>query len=410
MKIKLLFILSCLFCSTIVFAQNKKRYIYAPKFKNISRTSISPEKQLSDLIPESVQKEIYRIDILLPIHLDLLPQSVQHTSRWPQNSMASMNFYEGVLMAIDSLEKNEDMYYDIYIHDIANNKLDSLLKTNVLDSTDIIIAGVHSSELQLLSDYSLEKKINTFSVFSPADGNVKNNPFFFIFQPTLMTHLEKMFEYTDDNFKRYPTTLLFRETPGDEIAFTFLKSKISRRHNEIKISEDKIDMDVLRNKLVKNERNLVYTTFISPESTTNILSQLASLDEEYEVYLIGLPSWKSLPILTNGTLPKHIHVIIPYAFQYDNDDSLRIHVRNFHAKFQRGYPTEYTYRGYESLLWITDMLKNHGQYFNNKLEDTHPLSTEFTYKLETDDDEIKYFENKKIYFLKYNDSKLQLID
>lgn len=410
MKIKLFLILSCLFCSTVVLAQNKKRYIYAPRLKNITRANNSPEKQLSSLIPETVQKEIYRIDILLPIHLNLLPQTIQHAQKWPQNSLASLNFYEGVMMAIDSLEKNEDMYYDIYIHDIANNKLDSLLNSNALDSTDVIIAGVNSSELQILSDYSLEKKINTFSVFSPADGNVKNNPFFFIFQPTLMTHLEKMYEYTDENFRRYPTTLLFRETPGDEIAFTFLKSKISRRHNEIKISEDKIDIEVLEKKLVQNERNLVYTTFISPESTTHILSQLATIDEDYELYIIGLPSWKSLPILTNGTLPKHIHIIIPYAFQYDNDDQLRMEVRNFHAKFQRGYPTEYTYRGYESLLWISDMLKNHGQYFNNNLEDTHPLSTEFTYKLEMEEDEIKYFENKKIYFLKYNDSKLQLID
>jgi len=408
MKLRYTLLLVFLLTTTFSYSQNRKRYIYTPKSeKNSSNKNIGTK--LSDMVPASEKKEIYRIDILLPIHLDLLPHTIQHVKSWPQSALAGMNFYEGVLMAVDSLEKNEDIYYDIYIHDIASIDLDSLLKTEDLKSSDVVIAGVQSQQLEVVSQFALDNKINTFSVFSPAEGSVRNNPFFFLFQPTLSTHLSHAIDYAETQFGRYPTTVLYRETSGDEIAFTMLKSSLRRRYKEYKIHEDAINIEELKSKLVKKERNLIYTTFISPESAQNILTQLAELPAEYEILVIGLPSWKSLNILTNNTLPEHITVILPYAFQYDTDESLKLFVHNQYNKYQRGFPTEFTFRGYESVLWIAQQLQENGIYFNQNTDIKHTVSTDFHYKLSMDNGQMKFFENKNIYLFKYNSGKFDII-
>lgn len=407
--LKAILILLCLGYSTVTLAQNRKRYIYTPKSENKSNNK-TKATDILELIPQSEKRDIYRIDILLPIHLGLLPQQIQHIKSWHEKSLGAMNFYEGVLMAVDSLEKQESMYYDIYIHDIATMNLDSLLQSEQLKKSDVVIAGVQSSQLDVLSSFALENQINTFSVFSPAEGQVKENPFFFLFQPTLTTHMTSLIQYAESQFSRYPTTILYREHPGDEIAFTLLKSQLRKKHNEYKIQEDQIDIEKLKNKLIKNERNLIYTTFISPESTTKILEQLAKIGPEYDIIVIGLPSWKTLSILNNGQLPENMTVYIPYAFKYEDDDALKKHILNSYAIYQRGYPTEFTYRGFESVMWIANMLETHGLYFNHKLQDQKVISTEFNYELAKDQQTPKFMENQKIYYFKFHKGKFDILN
>ena len=378
------------------------------EMKNQTKAESRSTPQLG--LPATEKKEIYRIDYLLSINLDNLPEKQQVVKNFSNNSVIGLNFYEGILLAIDSLEKRENMYYDIFVHDIGNNSLDELLQSGRLDSTDLIIGLVQPSEIAQVAKFAKSRKVNFISALSPFDGEVKDNPFMIIPQATINTHLGNIVKYADYNKSYMNTLVLYRDNQSDESAYRIIKNQVNKKSRELRIVGEKLDIDQVKQYLVKGQKNLIYTTFLSPQLAQNLLTQLNGIANDYEFEIIGMPTWKGLPILTDETLNKSISVYLSYPFRYDEEVDKRLYMRNRYSRFNRGIPSELVFRGFETTLWAADNLLQHGTIFNEHIGNSEAFSNIYKVNFKTVGNTPLYFENQNVYIYKYNDGTLSIIE
>ena len=86
------------------------------KVNTLNKYPIKPkvlEKQKAEKVkkkreieyPQSIAKERYRIDVLLPLYLDELVKEDKPTfkGKVPEKAQPGINFYEGVNLAVDTL-------------------------------------------------------------------------------------------------------------------------------------------------------------------------------------------------------------------------------------------------------------------------------------------------------------------
>lgn len=115
----------------------------------------------------------------------------------PRNILPGLDFYNGIMLAVDSLNK-ENQPLDIYFYDTksANEPIDIILdKAEVKDASLIIAAFNNRNEIKDIADFALQKKIPLISMTYPNDGGVISNPFFALVNPTLKTHIEAIYNY-----------------------------------------------------------------------------------------------------------------------------------------------------------------------------------------------------------------------
>ncbi len=388
--------------STSTFAQRKPKY---------QLETISNKPSLETTLPESSKKEIYRIDFLLPLYVDSLPNQLQVLKNIPTTSQTGVNIYEGILMAIDSLEKAGIMYYDIYVHDIGNTPVQTWIDKGVLDSTDIIVGALYSADIPLVANFAKERKINFVSMLSPSDGDIRENPYFIISQPPLNVHLKRMVSYAEFNKSYLNSVLISGHSKHDEEPLHYIKENVNRIVPNFALSSyEDINLDKLKNLLDNKQKNLIYTTALSPQDATILLDALSKLDEKYQLEIIGFPTWKGLPILTSGKLKSNITVYLSSPFRFDEEVEKRLRFRNQYEKFKRGLPTELVYRGYEITLWIADLLNQYGTVFNSQLAHHPAFCTDYKIEFKKEDKQDFYYENTQLYFYKYNESVLNIIE
>ena len=202
------------------------------------------KKKLEVKYPVTRRHPVYRIEVLSPMYLDELVKDdrVTFKSKIPEKAVAGLNFFEGVMIAADSL-KAAHINVDIYVHDItsAAEQPDTLVQKGLLDSADLIIGAVPSKDVAMLAAYAKRKQVNFISALSPADGGVHDNYFFTLLQPSLRSHCEWIGQ---DIAKKYPgrqVTLLCRTTqPADDNAAKYLMQDTAA-----KVSYQKVVCDTL---------------------------------------------------------------------------------------------------------------------------------------------------------------------
>ena len=87
-----------------------------------------------------------------------------------------VEYYEGFLMAVDSLKKS-GVSIDLYTYDSGNAKssLSPILNRKELKEMNIIFGPMHSSHIKPLADFARNNNINLVIPFSSKGSEVFNN-------------------------------------------------------------------------------------------------------------------------------------------------------------------------------------------------------------------------------------------
>src|SRR3954470_12395 len=122
-----------------------------------------------------------RIAVLAPLYLDSAFNNYDYklgNLNIPQYFLPGLEFYNGVMMCIDSLKK-EGVDLEVWIFDTKkkNQSTDSLAKEIESVSFSMIIASLSNlNEQKIFSDLSLRKNIPLISATYPNDAYVNANP------------------------------------------------------------------------------------------------------------------------------------------------------------------------------------------------------------------------------------------
>ncbi len=364
--------------------------------------------------PPTEKKDVYRVDVLLPLNLSKAVINGKPVSRkaMPESTAHSIDFYEGILIAGDSMAHN-NFKLKLYIHDITEpgNNVHFLIRLNKMRGTDLIIGLLQSQDIPDVANYARRNKINFLSALSPSDAGMKDNPYFVLVQPTLRTHVQKILEFADRKYKRNPKFLIYRDSSYADDAYNMVKEEFrkSKTFTELKCNSD-ADFEGFKSQFSTELVNVIYFTILDTRVAYSLLKKLSALGPEYRFEIFGMPSWKVIPDLNVQNAYPNLAIYYTTPFYYDTHSGRGVEFLKQYKAYEASEPGEFAFRGYELMYWMCNLLQEHGVIINDHFQDIS--STLFTrYDIApvwNEKNEFLYFENKKLHILRYENGSMSI--
>jgi len=366
------------------------------------------KKQVAPEYPETQKKPVYRVDVLLPLYLSTLVKDGKAVyKKPPEYTMGAINFYEGISIAAAAMNK-QHLKLEINIHDIteANEKPEILIKNKKLDSTDLILAYVQSNDIPELAAFAKKEKINFVSALSPADADTKDNPYFILLQSTLNTHLNQLVSFAAKEYARNPKFILYsKNSGGEKEAYQQIKTALETDKNtkEIDCSQFNFTPESFAKHFDSTKVNVLFVSTLDMAHTEKILNTLAAMPSSYRFEIFGMPSWKYLKGLTQSGAYMRLSIYYTTPFYYDPTTAPGKYVNTEYNLTYGGEPSEFVYRGYESMYWLCHLLEQYGTVFNTRIKDVSaaPFTRFEIRNTYAADNDFLYLENNKLYILHY---------
>jgi ABC-type branched-subunit amino acid transport system substrate-binding protein len=334
----------------------------------------------------------------------------------PKFLLPGLEFYNGVMMAIDSLNA-EGVNAEVLIYDSKQSEsaIQEILSKPELEGVSLIIASFNNrNEIKPLADFALSRKIALISETYPNDGGVTENPYFVLVNSTLRTHIDALYKY----LQRFHSTdhLIWIKRKGaleDMIQsfFTELQKKTPSLALRIKTVEmvDSLNQQTLLTSLDSNRNNVLICGSLNEPFGTAIVKTLAD-NKDYKGTVIGMPTWDGFKDLAKPEY-KGIEIIYSSPYHFPRTDKIAISISNkYRNKFQ-ARPSDQVFKGFESMYHFSKLLIKHKEAFLNNLSNkSFKVFNEFDIqpiRFKRDNPIPDYLENKKIYILKKLDGQVK---
>lgn len=343
------------------------------KIFNLNRADFVPEA------PKSFFKDTYAVSVMMPFMVNTLAPST--ASKRNQNVL---DFYEGMKLAVDTLTK-QGVKISLRAYDTERNvnKIKSVLNTDELKNTDLLIGPFFQEEVKPMQDFSQAVGVN---LFNPLHNNLEligSNPYAFLYQPSLETIGRKAGEFLSANAKKKTCLVFYGTTRRDStLAANFAAAaqakgmkiiathRLSREQsgNILTILTSATEFDDFKNPkqfalkkdsvggiYVASDDALIYAKVISGIETRGDQIPVLGSESWLEQHTIDLEKFQNLPITLIA--PNYVDTGRPYA-------------RAFNRKFVKTHgrvATGYASTGYELMLFLGNQLKKNGVYFQDAM-------------------------------------------
>ncbi|MDO5569960.1 MAG: LysM peptidoglycan-binding domain-containing protein [Bacteroidales bacterium] len=332
-------------------------------------------EQVNDILSEisKIKKEErISITLLLPLQLN------QHSSSSNGQQLKYVEFYQGFLLAVDSL-KNKGVSIDLYVYDTESKDVKTILGYPELASTDLIIGPADISQMKHVTKFGNEHKINVVNPFTFDAEAVENNPYLFqLNTPNSYLYTESSTEFSK-LFKDYSIVFLKDEHEANTEKNDFIGYLLHELDGnkqpyfmfEFSDSESLQQVDSLLN--LTGE-----TVFVPLSSSRASLSRiLPSLrimqtkNPDVKVSLFGYPIWQT-----------YTKEFMDYFYELNTYIYTRIYVnpfadntKEFYEKFKFWYgsellqtPWKYGILGFDTGMFFINALDMYGKNFDAHID------------------------------------------
>ena len=351
-----------------------------------------------------------RVAVLAPLYIDSAFDNSNNyklgTTSMPRYILPGLDFYNGVMLAIDSLRK-QGKELDVWIYDTKkkNTTIDALAKEMNQMQFSLVIASFSSlSEQKRFSEFSFANNIPLVSVTYPNDAYVAGNPFFIMLNSTLKTHIEGIYKNIQ---KTYPVAKFLYVTRNGNMEDRMLNmfADVGKKTYPIKYKTvelpDNFTEEQLLPLLDSNAQNVIICGSLDETFSTNLIK---TLDQSitFPVVLVGSPTWDGLRAVVR-TENQNISIVYSTPFNYIRSETALTGIAAKYKQKLSARPSDMALKGYESMFYFSSLLLQYKSDLLNNLSDTkYKISNVFNLqpvKLESSAQVPDYIENKKLYFI-----------
>lgn len=360
-----------------------------------------------------------RIAVLAPLYLDSAFNGYQYNlsnTKIPQYFLSGLEFYNGVMLAIDTLQK-ENANVEIWIYD-THKKGESIQqltsKMQPLNFSMIIASFSSLAEQKYISDFSGKNSIPVISVTYPTDAYLNYNPFFIMINPTWETHIDAIYDYLAKNYKGQKIIYFTKKgSLEDKVRekFAALNANRSINFSTVILNDNFSDAEVLKH-LDSTHQNIIICGSLNENFGKALIKTLNDNGDSYSTIVTGMPTWSGMSE-TMGSSSDKIQVIISTPYDYLRTTTA---LNNLSEKYKANYyarPSDMVFKGYESMYHFTKLLLKYPDNFINNISDTsYTVSNGYNFepiRLSKTSFIPDYLENKKIYFIKIVNGQIQSI-
>ncbi|MBL0273617.1 MAG: amino acid ABC transporter substrate-binding protein [Chitinophagaceae bacterium] len=362
----------------------------------------------------------HKIAVFAPLYLDsAFDSNVEYRyakNVFPKFINPGLEFYEGVHLALDSLNL-EKAGLEVFIYDTksAKESLQQQLNKPEMDSVEIIIAHCSSAEVKLFADAGLKKNIPVINVNLPNEGGVSANPFFVVLNPTLRTQCEGIYKHLQKYYALDPI-VVFRKKGQLEDRIKMYLDESGKNTVAIPLTfkyvelPDSFTVAHLKPYLDTINQTLCIAGSLDESFGKRLTQQLAELKKQrYHVMVMGMPTWDNIKEF-NKPEYKGIEIVYSTPFYSSKTDKVSLSITSKFNKIMYARPSDMVFRGYEVTWKYAKLLLQFGKDIASNLATKQTkIFTEFDIQpvLNKQNMTLEYFENKKLYFLKWQDGLLK---
>lgn len=353
----------------------------------------------------------HKIALFAPLYLDsAFDATIQYRfgEQFPKYLSPGLEFYEGAQLALDSLEK-EGVSLEVTVYDTRSSKtIYQLANESSFAGTELIIAEVSNyHEVSTLAHIAEEKHIPFINANLPNDGGVTQNPYLVVLNSTLRTHCQGIYRFLQKNYIT-ARIVAFQKNGNQE---NILRSYFTDFAKSTTAALPKIKFVTLENNfttaqlipyLDSNEVTICLGASLDENFAKNLSQQLALLNEQYPVKIIGMPTWDIIPFDKKEYIGLEIYYSTP--FYIDKINKITTNITNYFKTVLYQRPSDMVFRGYECFYRFGKLLAEQGPNLSSgigekryKVFDDLDIQPVFLGKFNQG---IDYFENKKLYFVK----------
>ncbi|MBR3859167.1 MAG: LysM peptidoglycan-binding domain-containing protein [Bacteroidaceae bacterium] len=370
------------------------------------------EELFADSRKEGEQIEQIKVAVILPF---MLGDSIT------SDQMKMVEFYEGMLLALDSL-KREGVSVDLHMYDSGNKwkSIAPILSRPEMQKMNLIIGPVYDQHIAEAAAFAESNGIRMVVPFARQVDAVFTNPYIYQVNTPQSYFYSEVY---DRFFMQFPhPNVIFFESPEekDDDLIGGFKRELSYRNvpYTVLLADTATNKDTIMAHLDIERQNILMMTSEKSGSLNNMIPifQLLVRDTastKYDKHLFGYPQYQ---VYTNNHLAS-FYEIDTYFYSSFYTNNLLPEAKAFHQKYRRTYSKEivnrypkYAILGFDIAYYFLKAMHLYGTDIDNRIGEMKytPLQTGFKFERVNN---WGGFINRKVFFVHFSkDYELQTID
>jgi ABC-type branched-subunit amino acid transport system substrate-binding protein len=324
----------------------------------IKKTEVEEKKVPVQEIPK--KKVAYNLFLMLPVDLSaaftldsIVIDSSYVSEAIDKDIKTSIDFYEGALLAIDSLRHaGEDVKLKVF--DLPGNdeqQISAIWKIN-FSGCDMVFSMLRGKPLSTLNGILRTKNIPLVSCAPNSFSQVEKNKNAYCVQPSSLTQCKLIGEFAATNFKSDIIIIVTASTDKEQERAHSFSQGIEKNNPEALIKKVNLALEGkngFNKALVAGATNTIFIPSTDEDFVTTAYAAVDSALEIYRFKIIGLPVWQYFESIDPRTMEKFNTLIFsPDDISFGSPVTVK-----FREKFRHYFNTEPgdgAYLAYDSFL------------------------------------------------------------
>jgi len=302
-----------------------------------------------------------------------------------QKALGFLEFYEGALLAVDSLQR-AGMNIELFAFDVSNQKMiNALLQMDEMRDMNLIIGPVYPELQETVASFAAKNRIPMVSPLASTGTFEQNNSWYFKVNPSREYQLEQTALYVEKELgKRNYVMLQYEGNPSSADA------QLGKLCREKLASGDKGSFHEYN----LQQRGLSEINTVMSETTDNVffiptdneaqvsmaITNLNTLSEKSNVLLVGSPMLAKLKSIQPENFHRvRLRYLSPYFVNY-----AKPLVRRMVGQYREIYsaePSQFSFQGFDVAFYFMSALQHFGKDFRNCLPEYRQELTQMNFSI-----------------------------
>lgn len=344
------------------------------------KTEQEPEKETTTVIgatdkmeiPDYISEVVMPVDPFVKVAL-LLPFSAKDYPVFVDTLVEKMpvqisarseqfiSFYEGVLLAVDSL-KNQGYKVNLKVFDTERSAEKMYTMVDEIDRfhPDLIIGPVYGSVYKALMDDLTNKNIPVIYPLSSRSEEFGVYPDFIQVNPSMKALTVAMSDWLREEAEE--ANLVCLNLTGNEVSHSDLEDiRLFKEYmhrigsmNFYDWNTSAVPLDGLRLQLLPDRENIIILPTTKEAEVSKILPVLSALTDGYRITVVGFPEWQAFTSVDHETYFKLNTKIFTYSYV----DNTTEPAKRFALKYRKYFYTEpnnLAYKAFDTSLYFIEL-------------------------------------------------------
>ena len=376
-----------------------EKHAPSDKIKSTGFTEVSENKISSD----SVLPVLLFLPLYLQDNFSQEDSSDLSTYDIYPPSKAGLDFYEGALIAADSL-RNSGYHIALSVYDTRNDTahLKSILSKPELKKSNLIIGPLQNSDINPILRFSTENNIPLAVPFIVSRNVLDSSHFLSSGTASVKTQCEEMAAFLNKNLKSDSVLFISSGLQKETELISYFKGIIVQRTHELVYPKQGIAG--IKEHLSK-KKNLLIICSSDESIVNNLLSQLNNLKDS-TITVVGMPTWENFQSIEYAILQNlHVHYFTTKLIDYSSHQAI-IFRKKFRERFS-AEPSDAAFQGFDITYFYLNMALIYGRKFIDYLPERNyeALHTRYLFRKIN---ENSGFENTHIKIVHYENFSLKV--